>query len=125
MEEKFAVVVNISNRDVRIPELRQILPGGAINERFVLPYEIAIKYKQYLHPVAIIDPKKQDGPIEETKQKRKVKIRPKTKPLKGIKIREDYCPAKAQAMKAQRSRYTYKKKQGQENEIQKVSTREE
>lgn len=53
---KQVVVINVSNQDLRIHELRQILPAGSIDERFVLPLDIAVKYKQFLYPVAVIDP---------------------------------------------------------------------
>jgi len=53
---KQIVVINVSNQDLPIPELRQILPAGTIDERYILPYDIAIKYKKFLYPVMVIDP---------------------------------------------------------------------
>jgi len=129
MSEKFAVVINISNKDLRIPELKKILPGGGLQERYVLPYNIAIKYKQFLHPVAIIDPDHQDEPIKENKNKtvkkkktiKKKVVKKKKKPLAGVRISEDKCEAKAKWSER------IKKYQNKEtkNEIQAVSKRQE
>jgi hypothetical protein len=55
---KQVVVVNVSNKDLPIPELRKIVPAGLIDEKYVLPYDVAIKYKQYLYPVGIIEEQK-------------------------------------------------------------------
>ena len=57
------VVINVTNKDLLIPELKQKIPGGHIDEKFVLPYEIAKRYKQFLYPVAKIDPDLQEKPV--------------------------------------------------------------
>jgi len=53
---KQIIVINISNRDLPIPELKQVLPAGTIDQKYVLPYDIAVKYKQFLYPIQVIDP---------------------------------------------------------------------
>ena len=50
------VVVNITNKDLKIAEIRSIVPADG--REYILPYEIAIKYKAYLRPVQM-----QDKPI--------------------------------------------------------------
>ena len=131
MSEKFAVVINISKTDLRIPELKQILPCGHLEERFVLPFDIAMKYKQFLHPLAVIDPNKQDEPMQQEdgefipiKPPKKVSTKPKVKkdkPLKGIKISAKKCGAKHDQISYQQKYYPSQKKKGDKlNEIQSI-----
>jgi hypothetical protein len=59
------VVVNITNKDLKIPEIRSIVPADG--KKYILPHEIAVKYKAYLKPVQMSDtppvPKASDDPI--------------------------------------------------------------
>lgn len=47
------VVQNISGTDLSIPEIRSVVPADG--KKYILPYEIAIRYKQYLKPVQLSD----------------------------------------------------------------------
>jgi len=54
------VVVNITNEDLKIPEIRSIVPADGKN--YIIPYEIAIRYKHALKPIQMSD---DPSPIEE------------------------------------------------------------
>jgi hypothetical protein len=47
------VVQNISGKDLKIPEIRSIVPADG--KKYIVPYEVAIKYKQYLKPIQLSD----------------------------------------------------------------------
>jgi len=47
------VVINKSGINLQIPELRKIVPSDG--KPYILPYEVAIKYKGYLTPVQLSD----------------------------------------------------------------------
>ena len=47
------VVVNITNADLRIPEIRSIVPADG--KHYIIPYEIAIRYKHALSPIQMAD----------------------------------------------------------------------
>jgi len=62
------VVINKSGMPLPIPELQRVLPSDG--KQYVLPYEIAIKYKGYLTPVQMSDDVRlQPNPISEVKSK--------------------------------------------------------
>jgi hypothetical protein len=52
---KYAVVYSTIMTDLFIPELKQKIPGLSVDKKFILPLEIALKYKKFLYPVKIID----------------------------------------------------------------------
>ena len=56
------IVQNISGKEIRIPELKKILP--ATSAYFRLPNAIAFKYKQYLKPIQMSD----DMPLDTMSQ---------------------------------------------------------
>ena len=47
------VVVNITNKDLKIPEIRSIVPADG--KQYILPYDVAIKYKHALAPIQMQD----------------------------------------------------------------------
>ncbi len=52
---KYVNVVNVSNEDVNIPELQRVIPAGTIDAVHTLPWDVAINYKRYFHPIGYYD----------------------------------------------------------------------
>lgn len=63
------VVVNISGKDLKIKELRQTVPADG--KKYILPYNIAIRYKKYLKPVQLSDspPEEYNKPMKQESDK--------------------------------------------------------
>lgn len=116
---KYAVVINVSKRALRIPELRQVVPVGSLDEKYVLPYDIAIKYKQFLRPVFYIDTELEKKKKEEEDRKKqldrqkkleeKKKKRSGPRPLKGVKLNPNKSVKKKKVVDQQNRKYKYKK----------------
>jgi hypothetical protein len=58
MEKKSMIVQNVSGKEIKIPELKKVIP--AKRAYYKLPYAIAYKYRKYLKPIQMRD----DMPIE-------------------------------------------------------------
>lgn len=94
---KEIVVKNGTLNPVPIKELKQILPADG--KFYTLPLEIALKYKDKLIPIKILEYKlpevepKVKGPIfkkESTPKSKIAKIKEKNaKPLKGKKVKKE------------------------------------
>ena len=57
------IVQNISGREIKIPELKKVIP--AKKAYYKIPYRIAFKYKKYLKPIQMSDDFVYDTPVKE------------------------------------------------------------
>ena len=57
------VVVNITNKDLKIPEIRSIVPADG--KKYIVPYDVAINYKWALSPVQMSDQPMWERPSDE------------------------------------------------------------
>ena len=88
------VVQNKTGKDLKIPEIKRIVPSDG--KKYVVPYNIAIKYKQYLTPVQLNDrpitedvvKKIKDTQYVEDKQSFDTKITPEINAEQAAKIDE-------------------------------------